>query len=264
MKDNLPLIVAYGGGINSTAMLCGLRERGVKPDLIIFADTGAELPNTYKHIQIMSNISKDWWGVQIETVYAKYKGQYETLENACLRKKTLPSLAYGRKACSLKHKVVPQDRRTKEWMRANGVNRIVKAIGYDADEKRRSANRYEGNLTKKLTNLFWYPLIEWGWGRDLCVDAIKRHNIPLPGKSSCFFCPSMKFREILELKTKNPDYYERAIKLEENMEVKGRVRGLNFGKPWSEMVKESESQGNLFAWVDQHAPAPIPCGCYDG
>lgn len=31
------LAVAFGGGTNSTAMLCGFRERGIKPDLILFA-----------------------------------------------------------------------------------------------------------------------------------------------------------------------------------------------------------------------------------
>jgi hypothetical protein len=33
-------IVSYGGGTNSTAMLIGLWQRGVKADLILFADTG--------------------------------------------------------------------------------------------------------------------------------------------------------------------------------------------------------------------------------
>ena len=44
------LAVSFGGGTNSTAMLCGFRERGIKPDLIIFADTGAEMPHTYEQI----------------------------------------------------------------------------------------------------------------------------------------------------------------------------------------------------------------------
>ena len=40
-------IVAYGGGVNSTSMLVGLHERGIPVDLILFADTGGELPSTY-------------------------------------------------------------------------------------------------------------------------------------------------------------------------------------------------------------------------
>lgn len=36
----MKLIVSYGGGTNSTALLIGLLERAVVPDLILFADTG--------------------------------------------------------------------------------------------------------------------------------------------------------------------------------------------------------------------------------
>ena len=36
--------------------------------------------------------------------------------------------------------------------------------------------------------------MEWGWDRDRCIRAIQEAGLPLPGKSSCFFCPSMKRR----------------------------------------------------------------------
>jgi len=42
----IPLIAAYGGGVNSTAMLIGFVERNIKPDHIIFSDTGGERPET--------------------------------------------------------------------------------------------------------------------------------------------------------------------------------------------------------------------------
>ena len=34
--------------------------------------------------------------------------------------------------------------------------------------------------------------MEWGWSRKDCIQAIRDAGLPLPGKSSCFFCPSMK------------------------------------------------------------------------
>lgn len=33
-----PLVVAYGMGVDSTALLVGLHQRGLRPDLILFAD----------------------------------------------------------------------------------------------------------------------------------------------------------------------------------------------------------------------------------
>jgi argininosuccinate synthase len=37
-------ILAYGGGVNSTAMIVGMIERGERADAVVFADTGGELP----------------------------------------------------------------------------------------------------------------------------------------------------------------------------------------------------------------------------
>jgi len=39
--------------------------------------------------------------------YTEKNGQRLTLEQECLRSGTLPSIAYGYKKCSLKHKVAP-------------------------------------------------------------------------------------------------------------------------------------------------------------
>ena len=74
--DGHPLIVAYGGGTNSTAMLCGFRERGIRPALILFADTGGELPHTYEHLRVMSDKCQEWFGLPIETVFKTYKGEF--------------------------------------------------------------------------------------------------------------------------------------------------------------------------------------------
>ena len=42
-----PLVVSYGMGVDSTAMLIGMAQRSIRPDLILFADTGGEKPETY-------------------------------------------------------------------------------------------------------------------------------------------------------------------------------------------------------------------------
>ena len=43
--------VGFGAGTNSTAMLIGMHERGIKPDFILFSDTGGERPHTYEHVE---------------------------------------------------------------------------------------------------------------------------------------------------------------------------------------------------------------------
>jgi len=166
-------------------------------------------------------------------------GNRFSLETECLRSHTLPSIAYGYKRCSQKHKIGPQEKFCnhyppcrEEWARGGKVNRY---IGYDAGEQRRYARSRSYNLTdKKYFNR--YPLIEdWHWDREDCIRAIQAAGLPLPGKSSCFFCPSMKRGEIEALKRQYPDLYRRAVALEENARPYLKtVKGLGRNYAWSE------------------------------
>ena len=103
-------VVGYGGGTDSTAMLVGLWRHHVPVDLILFADPGAEQPHTYAYLDTMSRWLENHGMPAITRVwYTEKNGQRLTLEQECLRSGTLPSIAYGYKKCSLKHKVAPQE-----------------------------------------------------------------------------------------------------------------------------------------------------------
>jgi hypothetical protein len=100
-----PLVVAYGLGVNSTAMLVEFANRGITPDLILFADTGGEKPETYAYLPIIQRYLKEVDLPEVVTVrYEPKWAVYHTLEGQCLHTGTLPSLAYGGKSCSLKYK----------------------------------------------------------------------------------------------------------------------------------------------------------------
>lgn len=44
-----PTVLAYGVGVDSTAILVELEARGSLPDLVLTADTGTEKPETYEY-----------------------------------------------------------------------------------------------------------------------------------------------------------------------------------------------------------------------
>ena len=264
MNEQIPIVVAYGGGVNSTAMLCGMKERGIVPALITFADTAGEHPHTYEHVEAISAITQLWWGVPITTVRKLYQGRHEGLEGNCMRKKMLPSLAYGTKGCSMKYKVEPQTQYLLKWMAQNSVKVAMKAIGYDSGEGHRSHASRETLHTKGRIERFWYPLIEWQWRRADCIEAIKRHGLPVAHKSACFFCPATKRHEIITLRNQYPALYARALALEANA-ITTKDMGLTGGPMrWSDVVANDDAQGKLWDWVDQNAATPIPCGCFDG
>ena len=51
-----PVVVSYGAGTNSTAMVCEMVRRGEPIAAVVFADTGGERPATYEHLREFS----DW------------------------------------------------------------------------------------------------------------------------------------------------------------------------------------------------------------
>lgn len=250
------MAVAYGGGVNSTAMLVEMRRRDIVPDLILFADTGGELPETYRAVEAVSGWSVSHGFPAVVVVQKTYQSKLESLEDNCRRMRMLPSIAYGFKSCSLKYKVDPQDKYCNGFApfreRWRNGGKVTKWIGYDAGESRRALNREDPKYQ------FRYPLIEWGLFREDCVDICESEGLPV-SKSACFFCPSSKKREVLELSEKHPDLFARAIDMERNAELT-TVKGLGRSWSWADFVKAEEAQQKLFL-EDQRE---IPCGCYDG
>ena len=98
MPDS-PLVVAYGLGVDSTAMLIEFAQRGIRPDLILFADTGGEKPETYSYLPIIQRfLTRVGFPAVVTVRYQPTWAVYDTLEGQCLHTGTLPSLAYGGKS----------------------------------------------------------------------------------------------------------------------------------------------------------------------
>jgi hypothetical protein len=222
-----PRVPSYGVGIDSTAVLTGWRQRGIRPDLVMFADTGSEHRGTYAYLPLISA-----WLAAAEfpplTVvrYRPRHGRYTTLIEDCLLKGVLPSLAYGSKACSQKWKAGPQNEFLRTWPPAlaawsRGV-RLEHAIGYDAGPKdmRRGGDGMDNEL-----ETFIYPLREWGWDRMRCVREIEgdellarlagKLDLPqLPPKSACVCCPSTQPHEVDEMAVNEQEGLAAALAIE--------------------------------------------------
>lgn len=259
MNTKIPHIVAFGGGVDSTAMIIGLIERKEPIDLILFADTGGEKPHTYEHIKNFSAWLKDRGYPEITVVEKVRKdGSRETLEQECARRNCLPSIAYGFKSCSQKHKIQPQDKFLNHWQPTldcwKAGFKAVKYVGYDADESHRAENADKRN-DPKYTNR--YPLIEWDITREECLDMIKTAGLEPPKKSACFFCPSSKKHEIVELYQQYPDLLDRALKMEDNAELT-TIKGLGRNFSWKTIIELHKDQKELpFTGFD------LPCECTD-
>ncbi len=253
LGDARPLIVNYGGGVDSTAMLVELVRRGIRPGAILFADVGSEKPETYEYVEMFSRWLADREFPTVTTVRrnksrpSKTGPGYTTIEGNCLQNRTLPSLAFGRKSCSLKWKAEPMDKWHKSWQPAidkwASGGKPTKCLGYDNGpaDSRRAIGRTEDDLF-----LYRYPLREWGWTREDCVEQIVQVGLPVPVKSACFFCPASKQWELLWLAAEHPDLFARAIAIEDKAQpTLDTVEGL-----WRSSTKKRP--GSWRKWAEQN------------
>lgn len=197
------IIYSVGLGVDSTASLILASQQGVKPAAIIFADTGGEKPETYHFKAILEKWIEKTFDQELVVVKAEMKRNgknVKTLEEMCLAGHDLPSIVYGRKTCSQNWKGKPLEK----WVKKNIGKDCVFAVSYNADETRRAVP-YPGKI---------YPLIEAGWGRIECLQAIAKSPLPMPCKSACFFCPSTPKKAVIELARMHPELVKRAIAME--------------------------------------------------
>lgn len=255
MAERPPVVVSYGGGTDSTAMILACYERQVPIDYIIFADTGGEKPNTYDYLKLFNVWLRAHNMPEITVVQKK-----ESLYDRTIRYKSLPSIAFGHKQCSVTYKMRPIDSFVNQQMdvkiaRQNKL-KVARLIGYDAGESRRIKTHEDEK------NLYFFPLIEWHLTREDCKLLIKKHGLPQPGKSSCFFCPMNKKKEILELKDRFPDLLEKALFMEQNAIYREGTgtKGLGRRYRWKDLIEEHEYTLKLATLFDEE----LPCGCYDG
>jgi hypothetical protein len=265
-----PIMVSLGMGVDSVAMTIALIQMGRVPDLIIFADTGGERPETYAYIETFNNWLRQF-GIQVTIArYMPVKAPYSSLEGELRTNNTLPGIALSMKSCSIKWKqegihqylagVPAKGNRPGQpgwqpaldcWARGE---KVVKLIGFDAGSKDRRRTGISGDEMYDII----YLLRELGMDRLDCARLIRSVGLPIPLKSACFFCSANKPAELLWLHHHHPDLFRRALIIETNALPKlEKSEGL-----WRNTRKSDGRPGNWRLWatreglIEEDASAP--------
>ena len=222
-------------------------EQNIRIDDILYADTGAEYPETLDFVNVFSQYTESMIGVPVTIV--RYKiGIYED----CVAHRCLPAIAYGRRACSHKFKHSPQT----TYIKAKYGQDVeyYMFIGFDYDE----LGRMRESEHKNVVNMF--PLVEYKIGRKECIKICNDNGF-YPSKSSCWICPSLKKREVLELMKRGDGLIDRALELEYSAELKS-LRGLGRNWSWREIVERYRDQTRMFDEEDD-IELDIKCTCWE-
>jgi hypothetical protein len=165
---------------------------------VIFADTGAEIPETHSYLEIAREYLAPH-GIPLTVVAKNGLNLYDT---------------------SWKREVIPST----HWRWSTRTNKVTpilrhyRALGGHVNQylaiARDEAHRMKDSRVEYVTNV--YPLIERRLTREDCVTIITAAGLPTPPKSACYFCPFSSVDRWRWLYDTHPDLYQKAIDLEEH------------------------------------------------
>jgi 3'-phosphoadenosine 5'-phosphosulfate sulfotransferase (PAPS reductase)/FAD synthetase len=178
-----------------------ITEHSLPLDEVIFADTGAELPETYAYIREHIRPFLKQHNIPYVEVQAK-----ETLMERCIRSRAIPDKRY--RWSTRDYKIRPINKHLREHLVPN--EQVVVYLGIAYDEPTRVKPSREKWIRR------YYPLIDHGMNREDCEKYIEAHQWPIPPKSGCYFCPFQRLSQWRNLLEKHPDLYEKAIMIEKN------------------------------------------------
>jgi len=166
--SNIP--VSFGGGVNSTALVILLAQRGWRGP-VLFADTGAESEDTYAYLNLFGNwLSR--YDLKITVVGEQFRESHYRMNLLCAMETYCQIPLMRARWCTTAYKIDP----IKRWCSWHGYDFDSVLVGIAWDEAHRQPDKIR-------------PLVEWRITRDDCARIIKDAGLPVPPKSGCWCCP---------------------------------------------------------------------------
>lgn len=209
---------SFGGGVQSMACLVLAAQGKIDYNVFLFSNVGAdsENPKTIEYINTYAKPFADAHGLQmIELQRVKRDGTPETIMGrmqTSLRSLPIPvrmsNGAPGRRSCTSDFKISV----IAKWQKQHGAtkkNPGVCGLGISLDEFQRA--RTDSGIGWQILE---YPLIDLRLTRRDCMQIINNAGLPVPPKSSCFFCPFHSPTEWQRLKREQPELFQKCVQLE--------------------------------------------------
>jgi len=242
-------VLSFGGGVQSTAMLLFIKDGLLpQPDIIIHADTGAEMPETIKHIEDWVIPFCESLGIPFQIV----KSHRGTIYDDYYAKGAIPIM--GMRSCTDNFKIAPQRRAIRRIVGNGGGKLLAECwLGITTDEERR---RTESNV--KWCGITYPLLDDYRVSRQDCLNRLEEEGLDII-KSGCYHCPYAGSSFYFDLRENHPDLFTKALELESNAEKRVLER---VGKP----LRMGLLQGKKLALLDDISLPDSTCdsgaGCF--
>ena len=215
-------VFAYGGGVQSTAVLVLERMGVVKYDHYVFANVGddSENPDTLEYFREVAKPYADQHGIDLvelkreRTLREWIYDNGSTIPIPMILKSGNP----GRRACTVHQKI----RLIDKWVRWHKDSRehYTVGLGISLDEYQRAKSTEPVQIFSNMYKQLEYPLLDLRLSRYHCKQIIEDAGLSVPPKSSCFFCPFHKTSEWVQMSTEKPDLFEEVCRIEKYLQSK--------------------------------------------
>lgn len=223
-------------GVQSTALLVLAAQQRIEFSTFVMANVGddSEMPATLRYVREIAAPFAAAHGIALHLIERRRRdGSVETLYGRLMKdgSRSLPipvrmsNGASGSRSCTADFKI----RVTGKWAKQHGATTArpaVVGIGISADEIHR-ANTRRAEAHERVV----YPLIGIGEDTGLrlnradCARVIQRAGLPVPPKSSCYFCPFHRLEVWDEMARSEPELFAKAADLEDTLNRRRDERG---------------------------------------
>lgn len=213
-----PSVVSLGAGTQSSALLLlaiddALPDAYARPELAVFADTGAEPGEVYEWLAFLTDLAEGS-GVEVQTV-----GHAQETDLADVAARHIPShvanddgtTGMASRYCTSDWKVRPVKRAARAHMEAKGAKQLDMLLGMSLDEVHRMKPSRVGYITHR------YPLIDLRWKRQDTINYVHERTGRTPPRSACTFCPYRSPREWARLRDTDPDGWQQAVEVDRSL-----------------------------------------------
>lgn len=236
MADHKSLRVLSLGGGRQSSGLAALAVQGKisMPDVVLFADTGAEIPATLKAVKIIFE-KMSALGIMCETVsngslLDEPKGGRGGLSLApWFVRNENEEVGMLRRQCTDELKIKPIHQRIRALAgclpkhKLKTQQRIM--LGISIEEMQRIKPAKEPWLVLE------YPLVDLNMtGMDAAIECYKVFGF-VPEKSSCFCCPYTRAKTWNERRAENPELFQKAVEIDRRLRTLQGTAGIK-NKPY--------------------------------
>jgi hypothetical protein len=214
----MAVVISYGGGVQSTALIVLAVLEGWDIDEIVHVDLlGAESPATREYVARFREWLRRDHGRDITIIGRDLYG------DMLARPGFTPVPWHGRREkfmlkrqCTREYKVQPLTRYLYDRYPGDCIRLM---LGISVDEY----HRVRDSSAARIDHV--YPLVDRRLTRWQCREIVERAGLAVPWKSSCWFCPYRSSVSQWALVQRYPDLLGMARELEDRINTERRLRG---------------------------------------